>query len=112
MWIPKSLTKIWKSYYNLFAFSLKRIAESGLSTEWESEAKMGFFIQNSKENYLKSQIVNKINEQIRSLNLTDIIGIFYLLLIGIIISNVTFIIERLFKSWLSKKKTIFYVVHK
>jgi hypothetical protein len=25
---------------------------------------------------------------------------------------VTFIIERLFKSWLSKKKTIFYVVHK
>ncbi len=88
------------------AFSLKRIAESGLSTEWESEAKIGFFIQNAKENYLKSQIVNKVNEQLRSLNLTDIIGIFYLLLIGIIISNVTFIIERLFKSLFSMKNNV------
>jgi hypothetical protein len=42
----------------------------------------------------------------RSLNLTDIIGIFYLLLIGIIISNVTFIIERLFKSRLSMKNNV------
>jgi hypothetical protein len=86
------------------AFSLKRVAESGLSTEWE--AKMGLFIQNAKENYLKSQIVNKVNEQMRSLNLTEIIGIFYLLSIGIIISNVTFIIERLFKSRFSMKNNV------
>jgi hypothetical protein len=31
------------------AFSLKRIAESGLSSEWESEAIIGFFIQNAKK---------------------------------------------------------------
>ncbi len=67
---------------------------------------MGLFIQNAKENYLKSQIVNKVNEQMRSLNLTEIIGIFYLLSIGIIISNVTFIIERLFKSRFSMKNNV------
>ncbi len=98
----KSLKKI-ENLIIFFVFSLKRVAESGLSTEWESKAKIAYFTQNSKENYLKSQIVNKVNEQMRSLNLTDIIGIFYLLLIGIIISNVTFIFETLFKSRFSTK---------
>jgi hypothetical protein len=107
----KSLKKI-ENLIIFFVFSLKRVAESGLSTEWEIEAKIAYFTQNAKENYLKSQIVNKVNEQMRSLNLTDIIGIFYLLLIGIIISNVTFIFERLSKSRFSTKNNFIYDIHK